>query len=767
MDLSKKFDQQIYSDKLTTLYTSNWISTAATLSVGALYVGLQLPYHPGRSLFSWFGFLALIYACRFFLTRRYLKQEHSREEQHLWMRFFRCAVFLTGLTLGSTILFFYPGDDVPHRMFTVLLLAGMAAGGLTVLVADLICFRGYVYSLLLPVIITSFLAADALNVSMALLVCVFLSIILRASRRLNDIVTSSLQLRYENSALVDILEEEKKQLNNRLGRIFNDSSNELYIADASSLNFLQVNKGALLNLGRNEDEMSAMTLLDTIVDLDKKGFDKLIAPIQSGARDSVSYKTLHRRKDGSTYPVELRFQLSNQESPPILVITAIDITERDEAERKLLHQANYDQLTDLPNRYYMQSYIGSAFARARRGHSKVSLLFIDLNNFKDINDTLGHGIGDELLKQVADRIRPLLRGVDTAARLGGDEFLILLEGLQKQEQAEVVIQKIINSFKEPFHVESNEIFTSASIGVSTFPDDGDSVELLMQYADTAMYNAKKDSTRDYCFFSHELREYIDRQLAVKNHLRHAVSRGELSVFYQPKVDTNSEKIIGAEALVRWNNPELGNVPPEMFIPVAEKYGLIEEVGNWVLKAACKEASRWQETAETPLHIAVNISPRQFRTTDFLDTVDEALSESGLPEHLLEIEITENLLIQDTTEPLEILNALHKKNIVLSLDDFGTGYSSLSYLKQFPLQVLKIDRSFINDMMMNQFNMSLVDAIVALAHNLGLSLVAEGVETREQLDWLRSKNVDVIQGFFFSPPVPAGEFGAMLQKQSLS
>jgi len=272
MDLRENFDQQIYSDKLTTLYTSNWISTAATLSVAAVYVGIQVQSHDKYALFLWFGFLVLIYTCRFFLTRNHLKQSPPPEKQHVWMQLFRCAVLLTGLTLGSTIIFFYPQDDVSHRMFTVLLLAGMAAGGLTVLVADLVCFSGYVYSLLLPVIISSFIAGDSFYVSVAILLVIFLLIILRASRRLNDIVTSSLQLRYENLALVNILEQEKNQLNNRIGRIMNDSSNELYIADAGSLNYLQINKGALMNLGHSEDELLNMTLLDTIVDLDSESF---------------------------------------------------------------------------------------------------------------------------------------------------------------------------------------------------------------------------------------------------------------------------------------------------------------------------------------------------------------------------------------------------------------------------------------------------------------------------------------------------------------
>ena len=334
MDLPEKYDQLIYNDKLTTLYTSNWISTAATLSVAALYFGVQFPNHNKKALFLWYGILAVIYLCRFFLTKKYLKQSQPYEKQHIWMRFFRMAILITGLTLGSTVVFFYPNDDVPHQVFTILILAGMAAGGLTVLVADLICFRGYVCSLLLPVIISCLIAADSFYVAIALLVSIFLIIILRASQRLNDIVTSSLQLGYENLSLVNILEQEKNQLVNRLGRILNDSSSELYIADAASLNYLQVNRGALLNLGHTEDEMSRMTILDTIVDLDRDSLNELIEPLKTNVKDSVSHKTLHKRKDGTTYPVELRFQLSTLETPQVLVVTALDITERDEAERK-------------------------------------------------------------------------------------------------------------------------------------------------------------------------------------------------------------------------------------------------------------------------------------------------------------------------------------------------------------------------------------------------------------------------------------------------
>ncbi len=759
---STNFDQQIFSDKLSTLYSSNWLSTAATLLVATVYVGVQLPHHAKHHLLLWLCALISIYIYRFFLTKSYFKTAPPPEAQAAWLNRFRTASLATGMALGSMVLFFYPYDDVPRQMFAVLLLAGMAAGGLTVLVADLFCFTGFVTFLLFPVIIHAAIIEDTFYFFVAILVGIYLFTILRASRRLNDIVSDSLQLRYENLALVANLEKEKSQLDNRLGRILNDSSNELYIVDATSLRYLQVNKGSLENLGYTESEMYAMTLHHIIVDLSEIAVRELIAPLRTGTKDFITHKALHKRKGGSTYPVELRFQLSSQENPPVLVVTALDITERSEAEQKLLHQANFDQLTQLPNRYYMLSYIESAFARARRQHTKVSLLFLDLDNFKDINDTLGHGIGDELLKQVADRIRSLLRETDTAARLGGDEFLVLIEGMRQQDQAAVVVNKITQSFKKPFFVDSHEIYTSATIGISTYPDDAASVDLLMQYADTAMYHAKQEGNRHYRFFSQELREYIDEQLTIEKRLRHALKNNELNLFYQPKVNTKTEQIVGAEALLRWKNKDLGDVPPGIFIPIAEKYGLIEDIGAWVLETACKEAQHWQTIQPEAIHVAVNISPQQFRTHNFLDVVDTALRNSRLSPKLLEIEITENLLLQDASTPLEILNRLQEKSITLSLDDFGTGYSSLSYLKQFPVQVLKIDRSFINDMMKNQYNRSLVDAIIAMAKALGLHLVAEGVETGEQLEFLRQREVEIIQGFLFSPAVPAEAFRAFIQ-----
>ena len=753
--------QQVQKVRLDGLYQRSIVASIGFGVAYGIYALFLTTKFDWKSVLSWYSVLLLIALVRWRMHHVYFRDRKDDKPQWKWLILFRLGIFAAGFTMGLFNLLFFSHDSISFLLIAILLPYGVALAAVQMLL-DVVSFFIYVTTLFSPIIYQLLIGSDELYLGLSILTLVLAVYLLRFSVEYNKIFSSNTRLLIENSVLLENLQEEKNTLNNRLGRILNDSSNELYIVDAPNLNCLQFNKGALDNLGYSDAEMSKMTLDDIIVDLNKEEIIALVAPLKSGARDSLTYKTLQKRRDGSTYPVELRIQFSAQEDPPVYVVTALDITERDEAEKKLIHQANFDQLTNLPNRYYMLSYIRSAFARAKRQNSKVALLYIDLNNFKDINDTLGHATGDELLKMVAYRILLLLRETDTAARMGGDEFLLLLEGLNRQEQAETVVHKIISSFNEPFIINSKEIYTSASIGISTYPDDGNSVELLMQYADTAMYYAKKDSNTHYRFFSHELRAYIDEQLAIENRLRHAIKNDELFVYYQPKIDTKTERVVGAEALIRWQNSDLGMVPPSIFIPVAEKYGLIEEIGSWVIETACKEAVRWKEHSDCDLQVAVNISPRQFRSSNFLSIVDRALELSGLEDSKLEIEITENLLMQDAQEPMEILNELLDRNITLSLDDFGTGYSSLSYLKQFPLQVLKIDRSFINDMMENQYNMSLVDAIIAMAQILDLRLVAEGVETREQFEILKSRNVEVVQGYLFSPAIPAEKFRKYIQ-----
>lgn len=592
--------------------------------------------------------------------------------------------------------------------------------------------------------------------------CILILFFLKFSKEYNNNFILTTRLLYENKVLLENLEKEKNKLNNRLGRILNDSSTETFIADAETLNCLQVNQGAIENLGYSKDEFTGINLLDIFTDLDRKSLTALLAPLYNDWWKVVVHYGVNRRKDGSTYPIEARLQLSTLDVPHIIVASVQNITERKNWEEKLIYQANYDQLTGLFNRHYMQSYMHSAFTRARRYKKKVALLYMDLDNFKNINDTLGHDIGDELLKHTANRISSLLRESDTASRTGGDEFTVVLESLEENASAEVVARKLVTMFQEPFTIKGQEIYCSVSIGISIYPDDGTSLDQIMQNADMAMSQAKNNGRNKFCFFSNEMRRFLEDQVLISNHLRFSLANDELSIFFQPKIDISRNRIVGAEALLRWHNPELGDISADVFIPLAEKLGLISELGTWVLEGACKEAMRWQEFSSEKLKVSVNVSPQQFRTGILLLAVERALMLSGLPADRLELEITENLLMHDSDKPLTILNALHDQGISLALDDFGTGYSSLNYLRHFPLQVLKIDRSFIGDLETSENSRALVDAIIAMSHSLELEIVAEGVENNNQLDFLRQRGVKIIQGYLFSPPVSADKFLSLLK-----
>ncbi len=761
-DIKPDIEQRVSIDRINTLYSETGNSILATLVImGAFAFVISIQYE-SMSIFVWFGVLSAVLLGRALNCWQYFRVKPSFNNIRPWYFRFRLGVVATGLVLGSSSILFFHQLPVAYQIFSVFVLAGLCAGALTVLISDYIAFSLYINATLLPAAIITLSHNDQLHIAIGIMTLIYIVLLMRASRNLYCKVIASLVLGYENQVLAEHLTQEKNRLDNRLGRILNDNISEIYVMDANNLQCLQVNLGALQHLGYSKDEIEGLNILNILFDLDRRAFNELLEPIYEGTRESVSVHSRHRRKDGSSYPVEVRFQLSLTESPPVVVATALDTTERDEAKRQLIHQANFDQLTDLHNRFFILPHIEQAFLHAEKAGTRVALLFMDLDDFKKVNDTLGHNSGDVLLKEAAERIRSVLRKSDTPARLGGDEFLVLLEDCTSVEQVERVANKLMNVFKSVFLIGSNEIYTSTSIGISLFPDDGDSVDELMQYADTALYHAKQNGRGNYQFFSNEMRIAAEQQLEMERHLRRALENNEMTLAYQPKVDAASGRILGAEALLRWNSPVLGSVSPDQFIPLAENLGLIGSIGSWVINEACREAAQWSRFTDSELHVAVNVSPHQFRSGRLLTDVEQALEASKLPVDRLELEITESLLIQDTSEPLDILNRLRDKGISLSLDDFGTGYSSLSYLKRFPLQVLKIDRSFVKDLTIDHHSEALVEAIIAMARSLNLGIVAEGVENQQQLDFLCKRGVCTIQGYYFSRPVAADEFRALLR-----
>ena len=451
-----------------------------------------------------------------------------------------------------------------------------------------------------------------------------------------------------------------------------------------------------------------------------------------------------------------------------IVLNCRDVTARKHDEAMILHLAYFDALTGLPNRMLFNDRLSQALAHSRRrGEPGLAIIFIDLDRFKTINDTLGHGAGDDLLRLAAKRFTSAIRDEDTVARLGGDEFLFLLPGVSDVESAVFVAQKILHVFNDPFVILDHELHVTTSIGISLFPSDGADAETLIRNADTALYRAKEGGRNRYQLYAPAMNAIAFQRLVLENSLRHAAGRNELALHYQPLVSLTSGKVVGAEALIRWHHPELGTVSPAEFIPMAEETGFIVPLTKWVLRTACEQMKTWQESGIDVPSVSVNVSPRRFNDCDLPDMVGEVLEATGVDGTRLNIEITESVMMENAEETIVTLAGLKKHGIKVSIDDFGTGYSSLSYLKRLPIDTLKIDQSFVRDVPGDNDDAAIANLIIAMAHNLNLSVVAEGVETAEQMAFLQSRSCDVVQGYLISRPLPAPEITAFLQARGKS
>jgi diguanylate cyclase (GGDEF)-like protein len=436
--------------------------------------------------------------------------------------------------------------------------------------------------------------------------------------------------------------------------------------------------------------------------------------------------------------------------------------QRREAEAQLAQLAHYDALTGLPNRSLFQDRLGQAIARAHRSGRLVALMFLDLDRFKEINDTLGHEAGDRVLREAAARLRTHLREGDSVARLGGDEFTVLLEDVEGSDQVRGVALKLLRAFAEPMALQARDFFVTLSIGVALYPRDGSDAETLIRHADTAMYQAKSEGRDNFQFYMPDMSVAVHERVSLEGSLRQALERGEFVLHYQPVVRLTDGEIASAEALLRWRHPQNGLVPPGRFIGVAEQTGLIVPIGEWVLREACVQAMRWQLSGLRPLRVAVNLSARQFRKAGLAESIRAALRASGLESKWLTLEITESLLMDNAAASGAVLRSLQEMGVSMALDDFGTGYSSLAYLKHFPIDIIKIDRSFVRDIASDADDAAIVRATIGLASSLGMQTTAEGVETAEQLAYLREHGCRYAQGYLFSVPLPAEEFAALLK-----
>jgi diguanylate cyclase (GGDEF)-like protein len=440
-----------------------------------------------------------------------------------------------------------------------------------------------------------------------------------------------------------------------------------------------------------------------------------------------------------------------------------ELHERKRAERRLATLANYDALTRLPNRNFFSERLANLIARASRSGQPIALLFLDLDNFKIVNDTLGHHLGDSLLKAVAERVRGCVRAGDSVCRLGGDEFTIILEELKTADLAGQVAAKVVAALSQPFLLRDNEVYVTCSIGISVYPRDGRDAATLIKSGDTAMYHAKERGKNTFQFFSPDMNDRAIKRLTIETGLRQALERSEFLLYYQPQIDLASGEVVGAEALLRWNRAGLGVVGPGEFIPVAEETGMIVPIGEWILWSACSQANLWQQS-DNAVRVSVNLSARQFREPGFVRTIANVLEETRLDPTLLELELTESVLMEDVDGAIAKAQDLRAMGVLLSIDDFGTGYSSMSYLKRFPINEIKIDRSFISDIPANADDAAITTAIVAMARGLAVEVVAEGVETQQQIDFLTALGCHRAQGFYIGRALPAAEFEERLRQR---
>jgi len=574
----------------------------------------------------------------------------------------------------------------------------------------------------------------------------------------------------EPDYFIEVVEDitERKEATERLrlfARIFDTINEGVAVTDASN-NIMLVNPAFSAITGYSATEAIGKNprILHSGL-MDKVFYDKMWQSIKKTGR--WQGEITDRRKNGESYIEWLSISTMKDErgefSHHIAVVS--DISERKAAEERMVYIAQHDFLTGLPNRMMLHDRLTQAIAHAEREQRKVAVMFLDLDRFKAINDTLGHLTGDKLLQIVADRINSVARTSDTVSRLGGDEFAIMLPYIENTDDIAMIALKLLASIAGPCVIDGNEIEVTTSIGISVFPEDGVDSESLIAHADAAMYQAKGNGRNNYQFFTREMNRRTLERILIKNKLSHALERNELFLLYQPQVDLQSGHIIGAEALIRWDNPLYGKVLPAQFIPIAEENGLIPPIGEWVLREACRQNQEWRKLGLMKITMAVNLSSVQFRQKNLGEIIKAILSESGLAPSGLELEITESVVMQDAEAAILLLEDMKAMGLKLSVDDFGTGYSSLNYLKRFPIDKFKIDKSFVRDLTTDTDDAVIVSTIISMAHSLKLKVIAEGVETAEQLAFLKQQGCDEIQGYYFSQPVSAEEFRKLLSSGS--
>ena len=758
--VSEEDSWQLKEQLLDNAYQQLLLSSLATLVNAAALAYAVWSQIDNTTVSIWFGLIVAITLGRFVTARLYAKDK-SRYSLPTWERIFFVGVTVAAIVWGSAAVFLFCDDDPMLQAVILIIFAGMSAGAISSLAYMLHAVQIFLLLMLLPLIGRLISIQSEIHLLIALLVTLFLILLLVVAKRYYNNIYNTI-----HSGILFKRAKEQLSLNEeRFETIFQEVPAGIFFYDAD------------LKIVESNQEFAAILKapIEHVIGLDMRKLpDGRVMPALNAISDGLDgfyegeYKTKLSNRDLwitlRTAPV---FDASRNIIGGVGLVS--DITERMAAQRKIRRQAYYDTLTDIPNRAMLTDRIQQAVIRYRRHNTIAALLFLDLDHFKKINDSLGHHIGDELLKETAKRLVSLVREEDVVARLGGDEFVILLPDLSEDQhqaitKAELIAEKVHGILEKPFIIAEHTLHTSTSIGVAITDSENDTTDDLMKHADTAMYQAKKEGRGKTSFYQSDMDRWIKQRLQLESDLKRAIELNQLSLFYQPTVDFSTKHIVGAEALLRWYHPRRGYINPEEIITLAEESGLIVSLGQWVLETACHQFNSWQKEMLDMRHfrkLAINVSTLQFKQDDYVDQVIDTIRRYDIDPSSIALELTESIIVDEADTTIEKMQRLRDYGVGIAMDDFGTGYSSLSYLKKLPFSALKIDRSFIKDFGVDSDDAMLIETIISIAKRFDLMVIAEGVETYEQFVFLYENHCQMYQGYLCSPPLPAERFTEFL------
>jgi len=748
-------------EQVQLLFDNSMIPIVVSVLVAALLCWSLQAAIDQIALIAWFALFLAFSVARITLLFLFKRQEAVPGDKEHWHRFFLIGTYSIAAVWGSASFFLFPEHSLPHQIVFFMIITGMAAGGISSLCPSLPVVTGFLSLMLIPLIVKLILLGGEEALFKGFLVLLFWTITLIGAIKVSGNLRENIQLHLRSISREKIL----KVSEQRYRHIFNNVPLGIFHFDAKGV-IVDCNEEFVRIIGSSKKLLIGLKMLERLQDQEMLGAIKNSLTTGEGYYEG-DYTSVTGNK---TTPFRAFFKaiISSQKSIAGAVGIVEDFTEKKQAEQRIQHHASYDSLTGLPNRRLLLEHLNNEMARARRHGHYGALLFIDLDNFKTINDSLGHSIGDELLKVIGKRITECIRKEDTAARMGGDEFIVIITELDNSigiaaHQVRGIAEKISLCLSAPCHIEGRDLQITLSIGVSLFPKADTEADDILKQADTAMYRAKDAGRNAIHFFLPKMQEAADERLHLYMEIRNALDEDQFALYYQPQVDI-SGRLLGAEALLRWNHPERGTVLPGAFLGIAEETGLMHDIDQWVLQEACGQIKKWTDTGKLDEShtISINISGKEIAIPDFVDVVINVFKKTGADPRYLGIELTEGSLVRTGKDVVEKITTLQQMGIKFSIDDFGTGYSSLSYLKSLPLNTIKIDRSFVSDIKDTSHDVVLVNTIIMMAHNLGLEVIAEGVETEPELHYLNARGCTVYQGYYFSKPVSVTTFEKMLK-----